>query len=722
MTQPNPYVAGNAITKPEGLYGRDELLAQIQNDLAIDQARVIVLSGHRRIGKTSILRNLELHFKQSAYIPVFFDLMGEGGRSASETLVDLAQRSLRILDVGVSLQRPVTAGSDDWLEELEALAYPRRFLFLLDEFDTLDRSSNLPGHADEYAHFLRFLRKLTSRSPGCSLLLSMGIRPDDLSVAASALVRVASKRDVRFLDQTSAISLVKRGEVVGGLCFESGVPEYLVDLSGRHPYLIQLVCHALWEALAGQTRVRMADVDKVLPSVFARGEFGFNWIWDGLALSERAVLCAITQSRSEFVQSDDVADFLADERLNISRTEIKSALTQLVDRDLLTEMSSTYRSSIELFRLWIERHKTVSELREDQNRGTGASTRRAAENQYQHGDLRRAKSLAQMALAENAKDPEALLLMSKILNDGGKVEEAVDFAERAYTYEGSKARFEFIRLLMGNAQKADDENERLKHYNRLLGSIPEYEPALAARKSIWVKRASEAISKETLPEAVSAYCQAASNGIDDTCQKIADKLMTMALSYEAHGQFTKARTIYGALSSCDRYNPEYDKANKNLDFKEEMARSARMRSWKVAWAMLFVLTAYAVFVQQTPGSKSTSAYPSNNPAPTYYNRGSAYQAPFSHIPQIPVYNFQPMQIPDFKPIQLPELKVLPRTPPLTDAQVLRSFDTVTHHESQPPKSEAGPTEFLAPNGEAYQLMPKGQRFLSHPIQDQEQKQ
>ncbi len=88
----NPYIAGNPTTGPQ-FVGRDDILRQVERFLQNSHENALVLYGQRRIGKTSILLQLEQALEANQqYTPVYFDLQDRAGKPLPEVLYELAQR------------------------------------------------------------------------------------------------------------------------------------------------------------------------------------------------------------------------------------------------------------------------------------------------------------------------------------------------------------------------------------------------------------------------------------------------------------------------------------------------------------------------------------------------------------------------------------------------------------------------------------------------------
>ena len=72
----NPYIAGNPVGNSTAFVERDDILREVVRVVRDPQENAIVLYGQRRMGKTSVLQELETKLpKEGAYHPVFIDLL-----------------------------------------------------------------------------------------------------------------------------------------------------------------------------------------------------------------------------------------------------------------------------------------------------------------------------------------------------------------------------------------------------------------------------------------------------------------------------------------------------------------------------------------------------------------------------------------------------------------------------------------------------------------------
>ena len=68
----NPYIAGAPVTEASMFFGREDVFRWIERSLTGKYVNnILVIHGQRRVGKTSVLKQLPSRLPES-YIPVFF--------------------------------------------------------------------------------------------------------------------------------------------------------------------------------------------------------------------------------------------------------------------------------------------------------------------------------------------------------------------------------------------------------------------------------------------------------------------------------------------------------------------------------------------------------------------------------------------------------------------------------------------------------------------------
>ncbi|MGD9099493.1 MAG: ATP-binding protein, partial [Anaerolineae bacterium] len=150
----NPYVAGNPVTG-DLFVGREDILRRLEELWAtVGQRPSVVLYGHRRMGKSSILHNLGARFGAHTVV-VDFNMQRVGlVGSTGELLYNLALalydaqtsevcKTSEVLDLGEPHEQHFTAHNpytafDRFLKRLESARGERRFIVTVDEFELIE--------------------------------------------------------------------------------------------------------------------------------------------------------------------------------------------------------------------------------------------------------------------------------------------------------------------------------------------------------------------------------------------------------------------------------------------------------------------------------------------------------------------------------------------------------------------------------------------------------
>ena len=104
----NPYIAGAPVVENSMFFGREDIFKWIERSLAgkyIDH--ILVLHGQRRVGKTSVLKQIP-NYLPKHYIQVFFDLQGRTSTTLDRFLWWMANEIVRTLkkERDISLPKP----------------------------------------------------------------------------------------------------------------------------------------------------------------------------------------------------------------------------------------------------------------------------------------------------------------------------------------------------------------------------------------------------------------------------------------------------------------------------------------------------------------------------------------------------------------------------------------------------------------------------------------
>jgi hypothetical protein len=366
---PNPYIVGNPVSG-QLFVGRDDILARIEELWRpTGQLPSIILYGHRRMGKTSILQNLTGHLGPHTRI-IDFNMQRVGMvRSDGELLHNLALALYDTLPDSTEFPEPTEptftqqnpyAAFDRFLKQLTPHRNQTRYIIALDEFELLEQRI-LEGRLDR--ELLTYLRSLINTYPWFILALAGLHSLQEMTHDYwSPLFGNVTAIPVSFLSRNAATNLITNPTDDFPIDYDPDAIAEIYSLTGGQPYLIQLICHNLISRYNHQRfednidiepRFSLTDVQTIIdsPTFFSQGHAYFSGIWSQASEqhgpTQHAILRALSQSQSPEVE------LLQDVQLLDHYTE---ALELLERHDIIHNVDDRHQFVVPLMQLWVAQY------------------------------------------------------------------------------------------------------------------------------------------------------------------------------------------------------------------------------------------------------------------------------------------------------------------------------------------------------------------------------
>lgn len=311
----NPYIVGDPVYPPL-LVGRKDIFDRIGEVwTAKKNPDSIILYGHRRMGKSSILRNLD-QVAPPGSVVVYGDMAGETSfiELTADLLLALADRiyhAVRRSHTGSALPEP---DPDDYDTQARAQFQFNRLLHVasdalaggtlilaLDEFEAVERAVQSGKVGKEIYQFLR----AKTQEPWLALVFGGLHTLDEMSRDYQQPFYGSYENIcVSYLGPKDAWRLIANPTEDFALNYEPVAIERIIAETGGQPYLVQQVCrdaldhlnHQLFDlALQREACITQADVDAVLDDeFFRRGTVYFDGVWtQALNADQRTTLCVL---------------------------------------------------------------------------------------------------------------------------------------------------------------------------------------------------------------------------------------------------------------------------------------------------------------------------------------------------------------------------------------------------------------------------------------------
>jgi len=268
---PIPYVVGQWV-RGDRFYGRAAQIAEI----LYGQRDLVWLLGTRRVGKTSLLKQLEFIARSiptPKYFPLFWDFQGvdtaaELHLNFNDALLDAEER---LQHFGIDAD---AIGADDLFVSLDRLRRSLRakdleLLLLCDEVEVLIRlqreEPSLPSK----------LRHAIQSHDGIRTVLASTIRlwalAEENSDTSPFLHGFTPPVYIERLSDAEAQELVRQTHLAAGERPDIGddVADSIIDRCDNHPYLLQLVCKRYVETGCLEEAVAQVATDRMVSYFFS---------------------------------------------------------------------------------------------------------------------------------------------------------------------------------------------------------------------------------------------------------------------------------------------------------------------------------------------------------------------------------------------------------------------------------------------------------------------
>ena len=369
LTQPvqNPYVIGDPV-EGDLFVGREDIMRQLQDPWMGNHLQSVVIYGHRRMGKTSILKNVGRVLGSGLRVAYVNLLKSAGADNLSDVLLAISDQVAATLAIPPPKDADMANSPARTFERFlrratNSLADGEGLIIALDEFEKIEeliRANKLE------TSFWDYLRGLVQDSPKVGFALAGLHSLEEMSSDYSkpffaSLINIK----VDFFTQATVQALLPNPGGDFPLDYDYDALDLIYALTAGQPYLTQLLGFQLVRRYNDQVfeqqqpreaKFTVADVQAVVerPEFFAQGKPYFAGIWAQAshdAPGQQRLLQALAP-HPEGLSIDELQ-----RSVELDPDTFGAALGTLAHHDVVQVEDGTAQIIVEVFRRWVMQQK-----------------------------------------------------------------------------------------------------------------------------------------------------------------------------------------------------------------------------------------------------------------------------------------------------------------------------------------------------------------------------
>jgi len=373
----NPFIYGGLVFG-DHFADRENELAELTTEMG--NAGKVFLVSSRRVGKTCLLRNLQVNLNKMGFLTAYVDLYRAPtlrhftelyARAVVEVVEGKLEKMVKAIPRILPGLRPTLAPNPDGTlsfsveyiakeKEIfqilaEVLEYPetasikkkKQFVVIIDEFSDIVKYN---GTEVEKA-----IRAVVQSHQRVGYIFSGSKRSvirDMVKNKGRAFYRMGRIMELTPIPREMFAPFIENWFIKkGGYNLSEGVIDLILKNGRDISYNIQRIAHTIWEETSDTKIVEKASVGKAIETIVSQESMSFEALWDGLSQKQRELIVALARDNPESVYSKDFT-----ERWRLGASSIQATLKALESRGIVEkEKQGDYRFDDEFFRIWAAR-------------------------------------------------------------------------------------------------------------------------------------------------------------------------------------------------------------------------------------------------------------------------------------------------------------------------------------------------------------------------------
>jgi len=369
----NPYIVGNPIKTKSMFYGREDDFEFIRRKLESGgRSYIIVLSGERRSGKTSILFQILNGRLGDNFIPILIDMQTMAGlKNEAEFFEKFALETIKNLDETLRQNNYDFSSKDSspykvftqLLDDMHRIYPQKNKLFLIDEYELIETKSE---EGSLSPNFIPFLSGILESDRHISFIFTGSKTLQERKTSFwQNLFGKSLFRNVSFLSQQDTIRLITE-PVKASITYDDNVLATIYRLTSGQPFYTQIVGQNIVDFVNEheRTHITLADLNEIVNEILENPLPQMIYFWNSLPQSQMlmlALLAEILEDSETEIKPSGVIRQAKKKKLGLELDSqiVNTILESLYHKKNVSKTGNGYSFQIDLMRQWIRRDHSI---------------------------------------------------------------------------------------------------------------------------------------------------------------------------------------------------------------------------------------------------------------------------------------------------------------------------------------------------------------------------
>jgi len=369
----NPYIVGNPIKTKKMFYGREDDFEFIRRKLESgSKSYIIVLSGERRSGKTSILFQILNGQLGENFIPILIDMQTMAGlKNEGEFFEKFAQETLKYIDDRFSLSNYNFHSATDspykvfskLLDDIHE-AYPdKNKIILVDEYELIETKSKEGSLSPNFVPYLSGL--LESEKQISFIFTGSRTLEERGNDYWQNLFGKSLFRNVSFLSEQDTMRLITQ-PIEGQITFSEEVLSAIYRLTSGQPFYTQIVGQNIVDSVneTENSNIEINDLNRIVNEILENPLPQMIYFWNSLTQGQMLMLSLLADILDDPKKNINAAEIIKQSKkkklgISLDNHLVNTLLEGLYHLKYVSKTDNGYSFQIDLMRQWIKRDHSI---------------------------------------------------------------------------------------------------------------------------------------------------------------------------------------------------------------------------------------------------------------------------------------------------------------------------------------------------------------------------